>query len=84
MQQSNINIDELIELAFEVESEDPIDWHQFKDGKDPLLRMLAISLVEQYEHENNKLIFLAVILKLVAENTILHTELLKQENNNEM
>lgn len=84
MSHFKINIDELIELAFAVESEDQIDWGVFKDGQDPLLRMLAVSLIEQYEHENNKLIYLAVILKLVAENTILHAELLKQRNNNEM
>jgi hypothetical protein len=77
-------VDDVIELAFAVEAGDPIDWGVFKNGKDPLLRMLAASLVEQYNDENNKLIFLAVILKLVAENTILNTKLLSMEKNNEM
>ena len=84
MHQSNINIDDLIDLAFAVEGEDPIDWGVFTNGKDPLLRMLATSLIEQYHNEDNKLIFLAVILKLVAENTILHAELLQRKEQDEM
>jgi hypothetical protein len=68
------DIDLLIELAFEVEAEDPIDWDKFKEGKGPLLRMLAASLLEQYSQETDHRILLAVILKLVAENTILHSK----------
>lgn len=77
---AKIDLDTLIDLAFEVNEGDPIDWGVFKDGKDQTLRMVGTSILEQFDKDvtdEHKLIMLSVITKLVAENMILHARLMK-------
>ena len=78
---AKINLDELIDIAFAVEEGDPIDWGVFKQGKAEALKMIGTSIIEQFDKESysdqDKLILLSVITKLVTENMILHSKLMK-------
>jgi hypothetical protein len=85
---AKIDLDTLIDLAFEVNEGDPIDWGMFKDGKEQTLRMIGSSILDQFDKEmtdDHKLIMLSVITKLVAENMVLHARLMKiQGSSNEV
>jgi hypothetical protein len=80
---SKVDIDTIVDLAFAVESGDPIDWGVFKNGKEQSVKMIAASIIEQFDKEvytdDDKLIIMSTITKLVVENFILHSRLLKQE-----
>jgi hypothetical protein len=77
---AKITVDELVDIAFAVEEGDPIDWSIFTKGKEQSMKMIAASIIEQFDREeisqDHRLIMLATITKLVVENMILHTELL--------
>jgi len=77
---AKISPDEVVDLAFTIDEEDPIDWGIFKDGKRESLLMIATSIVEQFDKENwsdeDRLVLMSTITKLVTENFILHTKLL--------
>jgi hypothetical protein len=77
---AKINLDELIDIAFAVEEGDPIDWSVFKDGREQTMRMIGASILEQFDKDTytdqDRLIVMATITKLVVENFILHSKLL--------
>lgn len=77
---AKITLDDLIDIAFAVEEGDPIDWAVFKDSKENTMRMIGTSVLEQFDKENysdqERIIVLATITKLVVENFILHSKLL--------
>jgi hypothetical protein len=85
---AKIDLDELIEVAFAVEEGDPIDWGVFKQGKAEALKMIGTSIIDQFDKETysdqDRLILLSVITKLVTENMILHTKLMNIVKNNEV
>ena len=85
---AKINLDELIDIAFAVEEGDPIDWGVFKQGKSEALKMIGTSIIEQFDKESytdqDKLILLSVITKLVTENMILYTKLMNLNKDNEV
>ena len=76
-----VDLDQLIDLAFAVEDNDPIDWGAFRQGREQAMRMIGASILEQFDKESydqdDKLIMLSVITKLVTENMILHSRCLK-------
>jgi hypothetical protein len=78
---AKISPEQVVDIAFTIEEEDPIDWGVFKDGKKESLMMIATSIVEQFDKEEwtdeDRLVLMSTITKLVTENFILHTELLK-------
>ena len=78
---AKITIDQLVELAFAVEEGDPFDWNSFKQGKEQAMKMIAASILEQFDKEEvtdrDHIIMLATITKLVTENMILHTQLMQ-------
>jgi hypothetical protein len=77
---AKVDLDTLIDLAFSVEEGDPIDWGLFKNGQEQTMRMIGASIIEQFDKEMNdehKLIMMSVITKLVTENMILHSRLMK-------
>jgi hypothetical protein len=78
---AKINIDQLVELAFAVEEGDPFDWNTFKQGKEQAMKMIAASILEQFDKDevtdNDHVIMLATITKLVTENMILHAQLMQ-------
>ena len=81
---AKINVDELVDIAFAVEEGDPIDWSVFREGKESSMKMIAASIIEQFDQEDitpeHRLIMLATITKLVVENMILHTKILTLES----
>lgn len=85
---AKINLDELIDIAFAVEEGDPIDWGVFKQGKSEALKMIGTSIIEQFDKDiytdQDKLILLSVITKLVTENMILHTKLMNLSKDHEV
>ena len=82
---AKITLDELIEIAFAVEEGDPFDWGSFKQGKEEAMKMIATSIIEQFDREEitdgDRLILLATITKLVTENMILHTKIMGMAKN---
>jgi hypothetical protein len=78
---AKINLEELCDIAFAVEEGDPFDWGSFKQGKEEAMKMIATSILEQFDKDiitdADRLILLATITKLVTENMILHTKLLQ-------
>jgi len=85
---AKIDIDTIVDLAFAVEQGDPIDWGLFKEGKEQSMKMIAASIIEQFDKEvyteDDRLIIMSTITKLVVENFILHARLRKQEQDNEV
>jgi hypothetical protein len=79
---AKITLDELVDIAFAHEEGDPFDWGVFSKGQEQTMRMIGSSILEQFDNEivtdADRLIMLATITKLVTENMILHTKLMKQ------
>jgi hypothetical protein len=79
---AKITLDELVDIAFAHEEGDPFDWGIFSKGQEQTMRMIGSSILEQFDKETitdaDRLIMLATITKLVTENMILHTKLMKQ------
>lgn len=80
---AEITVEKIMDLAFNVEQGDPIDWSVFKNGKEESLKMIASSVIEQFSKdqytEDDLLVMMASITKLATENMILHTKLLQQQ-----
>lgn len=81
---AKITLEELTDIAFAVESGDPIDWGAFKAGKEEAMRMIGTSILDQFDHDivtdADRLMMLATITKLVTENMVLHAKLLGHQN----
>ena len=79
---AKITLDQLVDIAFAHEEGDPFDWGLFSKGQEQTMRMIGSSILEQFDKEivtdADRLIMLATITKLVTENMILHTKLMKQ------
>jgi hypothetical protein len=79
---AKITLDQLVDIAFAHEEGDPFDWGLFSKGQEQTMRMIGSSILEQFDKETitdaDRLIMLATITKLVTENMILHTRLMKQ------
>jgi hypothetical protein len=77
---AKITLDELIDIAFAVEEGDPFDWGSFKQGKTEAMKMIGTSIIEQFDKDvytdNERLVLLATLTKLITENMILHSKLL--------
>jgi hypothetical protein len=82
---AQITIEELMEIAFAVEDGDPIDWGVFSKGQEETMKMIASSIIEQFDKDSytqqDIVVMLATITKLVTENMILHTKLMGTGNN---
>lgn len=77
---AQITIDDVVDVAFAVEEGDPFDWAAFKQGREESMRMIAASVIEQFNKEQfteqDILIMISTITKLVTENMILQTKVL--------
>jgi hypothetical protein len=77
---AKVTLEELIDIAFAVEDGDPFDWGSFKQGKTEAMKMIGTSIIEQFDKDvytdNERLVLLATLTKLVTENMILHSKLL--------
>jgi len=71
----------LVALAKEVEIEDPIDWGMLNVNEDDAYRLIATSVIEQFNepwHINNQTAMLATITKLIVENFVLNLKLMSK------
>jgi hypothetical protein len=79
---AKLTLEELIDIAFAHEEGDPIDWGVFTEGKEQVMKMIGTSVLEQFDNDTitdkDRLVLLATITKLIAENMILHTQRLTQ------
>lgn len=74
-----ISVDQLIEIAREVETEDPIDWGMLSIDEDEAYRLIALNLVEIFENVNYQdrdTVLMSMIVKLTVENFVLNLKLL--------
>jgi hypothetical protein len=74
-----VSVDQLIELAREVENEDPIDWGMLAVNEDEAYRLIALNLVEIFENVDNQdldTVLMSMIVKLTVENFVLNLKLL--------
>ena len=82
--ESPITVDELVELVLAVEEGDPINWDVFADGKENAIKVVATSVLEQFDKpyvtRDDRAIILSTITKLLVENMILHTQILRKAN----
>ena len=76
-----ISVDQLVELAKEVENEDPIDWGMLSIDEDTAYRIIASQVLEIY-NTNDQLTMLASITKLIVENFVLNLKLQGMLNGN--
>jgi hypothetical protein len=81
---AKITLEQLIEIAFAVEEGDPFDWGAFKQGKQEAMKMIGTSILDQFDKDvysdEDRLIVLSTITKLVTENMILHTRLMQAKD----
>lgn len=77
-----ITVEEILDLLWEVEAEDPIDWAMLNIDENQAAELIANSLVDQYNREWSQLdtdvqirAMLATIAKLVVENFSLNVKL---------
>ena len=79
---AKVTLEKLIDIAFAVEEGDPFDWGSFKQGKTEAMKMIGTSILDQFDKDvytdNERLVLLATLTKLVTENMILHSKLLTQ------
>jgi hypothetical protein len=77
-----MNVETLVRFAKEVEIEDPIDWGMLNINEDDAYKLVASSILEQFNEPwniNNQTAMLATITKLVVENFVLNLKLLEKE-----
>jgi hypothetical protein len=74
-------LDQLVELAQQVEIEDPIDWGMLAVSEDEAYRLMALGVLDMFddiEHNNKESAMLSVIVKLTVENFVLNLKLLNR------
>lgn len=76
-----IDLDLLVDIAQEVEKEDPINWDRLSVGKEEAYKMIAISVLEQFDKteytEEDKIILLSTITKMLVENMLLNLKIME-------
>jgi hypothetical protein len=73
-----IDHNQIIELAKEIESQDPINWDGLPLHRDAIYTMLGLSVLEKvstYAQSERELILMAGVLKLTVENFVLQIRL---------
>lgn len=71
-----MTVDQLVEIAREVEVGDPFDWADVSIDEDNAYRLMAMNILEM---DMSKEIMLATIVKLCVENLVLNTRLMCNE-----
>lgn len=76
-----ITLDQLVELAKQVEISDPINWESLNIQQDNAYRLVAANILEYYSKietiEEQNQILLACIVKLTVENFLLNIKILR-------
>jgi hypothetical protein len=74
-------VEQLVELAKEIETEDPIDFGMLRVDEDVAFTLMATSVLEMYlnnDPEDRDMILLATVVKLTVENFCLQLEKVKR------
>lgn len=72
-----MNVEELVAIAMEIESIDPIDWGMLNINEEDAYRLMALNAVELYK-DSDRVTLLASIIKLLVENLTLNVRLLQK------
>lgn len=78
-----MNIEQLAELAREVENGDPIDWGMIPIREEEAYRQMATQVLEMmksYNAVDRQRVALAAITKLLVENFVLNYQLMEKNN----
>jgi hypothetical protein len=76
-------VEQLMTLAMEIESEDPIDWGMLTVKEEDVYKLVANNVLESYllsDPEDREMIMLATAVKLIVENYVLHMKLMQRRN----
>lgn len=74
-------VNQLVDLAKEIETEDPIDFGMIRVDEDVAYTLMATSVLEMYldnDPEDRDMILLATVVKLTVENFCLQLEKVKR------
>ena len=72
---------QLVELAKEIDSVDPIDWGTLEISEDNAYALIADGVLENYlstDADCRDMMLLAVVVKLTVENFVLNLKLLQK------
>jgi hypothetical protein len=76
-----ILVEQIVELAKEIEHEDPIDWGMLNIDENEAFMLLAPSVLENYlsmDKYNRDIMMLSMVLKLTVENFALNVKLMQK------
>ncbi len=76
-----MNVDQLVELAREVENGDPIDWGMIPIKEEDAYRQMAsqvIDMMSTYNPADRQAVALAAVTKLLVENFVLNYQLMEK------
>lgn len=74
-------VEQLVEIAQEIENSDPIDWGMLAVDEKTSYTMIATSVLENYlltDKDLRDMMLLATVVKLTVENFVLNLKLLKK------
>ncbi len=78
-----MTLDQLIELAREIENGDPIDWGMIPIKEEDAYRQMATQVMDMmrtYSPADRQRVALAAITKLLVENFVLNYQLMGMKN----
>ncbi len=76
-----MTVDELVELAREIENADPIDWGMVPIQEDVAYRQMAqqvLEMMKSYSPVDRQAVALAAITKLLVDNFVLNYQLISR------
>jgi hypothetical protein len=74
-------VEQIIELAKEIEHEDPIDWGMLNIDEDEAFKLIAPSVLTNYlllDKDSRDIMMLSTIVKLTVENFALNVKLMQK------
>lgn len=78
-----VDLDLLVDIAQEVEGQDPVDWTKLSVAKEDAYKLVATSILEMFDKAeytfDDKVIIMSTITKLTVENMILNIRLLTKQ-----
>lgn len=79
----SISLDTLVDIAISIDEEDRIDFGILGQSKESAFAMVGATVLEQFDKpeydDDDKLILLSTITKLIVENMVLNIKLLRGE-----
>jgi hypothetical protein len=79
-----ITLEQLVEIAAEVEAGDPTDWGKLAVGQEQAFKMIGTTILDMFDKEaytdDDKLIMLATITKLTVENMLLNLKTMNKDS----